>query len=75
MAAGESDIGSPRKAGDRSMVELVVYPGAYHAFDDPRFKAGIRVEAHWLQYNDAATQDAINHVCNFFERTLARSDR
>ncbi len=72
MAAGESDIGSPRRAGDRSMVELVVYPGTYHAFDAAglRFGLGVTAYGHWLQYNDAATRDAISRVHGFLERTL-----
>jgi dienelactone hydrolase len=70
MAAGESDsAGPPRRPGDRSMVELVVYPSTYHAFlaDLP---AGFRTPGHWLEYNDAAAHDAISRVHSFFERTL-----
>jgi dienelactone hydrolase len=74
MAAGESEIGSPRRPGDRSNIELVVYPGTYHSFDAAglRFELGISVMGHWLQYNDAATRDAMSRVRSFFERAKTR---
>jgi len=73
MAAGESDYGSPRKPGDRSIVELFVHPGTYHGFDLEvlQFELGVRSKGHWLQYNDAATRHAINRVRSFLGRTLS----
>jgi len=70
MVAGETGTyGPPRQPGDRSMVELVVYPDAHHSFVASELR-GIRMYGHWLQYNDAATQDAANRVRAFFGRTL-----
>lgn len=71
MAAGEAGAnGPPREPGDRSMVELVVYPDTHHAFVSSELRSGVRTYGHWRQYNDAATQDAANRVRSFFERTL-----
>src|SRR5215475_14951453 len=33
MVAGRSEIGVSRAPGDRSLIELVIYPGAHHGFD------------------------------------------
>jgi dienelactone hydrolase len=71
MAAGETGAyGPPRERGDRSMVELVVYPDTHHAFASSELRSGVRTYGHWRQYNDAATQDATSRVRAFFGRTL-----
>ena len=72
MIAGRSGIGLTRLVADRSMVRLVVYPGAYHSFDLPdlRFIDGFRAFGHWLAYDDAATRDAFKQVREFFHQTI-----
>jgi dienelactone hydrolase len=73
MVAGRSEIGISRSPGDRSLVELIVYPDAHHGFD----LAGIRFSGrtiflgHRLEYNDGATRDSIEKVRVFFRRTLS----
>ena len=73
MTAGRDDVGVSRTPGDRSMVELVVYPGAHHGFDiaDLRFTSGVQNQGHRLEYNDAATRDSIERVRSFLQRTLS----
>jgi dienelactone hydrolase len=70
MAVGKSGIGIARSPGDRSMVELVVYPDTHHSFLISALPSGTRFMGHWLQYNEAATEDASKRVRAFFERTL-----
>ncbi|MBX3499365.1 MAG: dienelactone hydrolase family protein [Alphaproteobacteria bacterium] len=74
MAAGRSEPGSPRKEGDRSMVELVVYPGVHHGFDllDVSLSPGrgITAHGHRVEYNEEAMRDAMRRVRAFLERTL-----
>ncbi|WP_296346287.1 dienelactone hydrolase family protein [Reyranella sp.] len=79
MVAGEAESGTyappygKRESGDRSMLELVVYPDTYHSFDaaNLRFGDGMRFLGHFLQYNDAATRDSVERVRTFLGRTLA----
>ena len=71
MAAGETGAyGPPREPGDRSKVELVVYPDTHHSFIASELRSGVRLYGHWLEYNEAAAQDASKRVRGFFERTL-----
>lgn len=71
MAAGRTGaFGPPREPGDRSMLELVVYPEAYHSFIAPALQGGVRMYGHWLQYDAAATRDASGRVRAFLARTL-----
>ena len=37
-----------RRAGKGAPVKLVIYPGAYHAFDVPSLGDGMRSFGHWL---------------------------
>lgn len=70
MVARKSGMGIARGPADRSMVELIVYPHAHHSFLASADRSGVRFMGHWLQYNEAATEDASNRVRAFLERTL-----
>ena len=75
-AAGCEDMvaGRAGPAGDRSNVKLIVYPGAYHAYDltdlglSPK---GFEFLGHHLEYNEAATRDSYLQVREFLKRTLS----
>ncbi|MEH2498960.1 dienelactone hydrolase [Bradyrhizobium sp. AZCC 1678] len=73
MAAGRSELGISRSPGDRSLVQLIIYPDAHHGFDlaGLRFTKGIKSSGHHLEYNDAATRDSIEKVRAFFRQTLS----
>ena len=43
---------------DSAPITLVIYPGAHHAFDVAELKPGRRSLGHWLEYNEAAAEDA-----------------
>ena len=73
MAAGRSELGISRSPGDRSLVQLIIYPDAHHGFDlaGLRFTNGIKSGGHRLEYNDAVTRDSIEKVRGFFRQTLS----
>jgi dienelactone hydrolase len=74
MAAGRTELGSPRRAGDRSSIELVVYPGAHHSFDVLELSLtpgrGVTTHGHRVEYNEEATRNAIVRVRDFLQRTI-----
>jgi dienelactone hydrolase len=74
MAAGRSELGAPRTPGDRSSIELVVYPGVHHDFDQlDLFLApgrGITLKGHRAEFNEEAMRDSIVRVRGFLQRTV-----
>jgi dienelactone hydrolase len=61
-----------QRAGKGAPVELVIYPGAYHAFDVPSFRDGKRSYGHWLKYDADAAQRSILEVHDFLSAELAK---
>jgi dienelactone hydrolase len=74
MAAGRSELGAPRGPGDRSSVELVVYPGAHHNFDVLDLALvrppGLTAYGHRVAFDEEATRDSIARVREFLQRTI-----
>lgn len=73
MAAGRPELGAPRTPGDRSSIELVVYPGVHHDFDQlDLFLApgrGITIKGHRAEFNEEA------RVRDFLQRTIGDRQR
>jgi dienelactone hydrolase len=78
---GELDDWTPAKdcelwmkwrAGQGAPVKLVVYPGAYHAFDVPTLRDGRRLFGHWLKYDPDAATRSISEMQEFLATELAR---
>lgn len=58
-------------------IELKVYDGAFHGFDDADLGTGFFIPGepggrHWLQYDRNAHQDAVGRVKRFFDNHLSR---
>ena len=74
MAAGRSELGAPRTSGDRSSIELVVYPGVHHSFDQLELSLaptrGITIKGHRAEFSEEATKDSIVRVRDFLRRTI-----
>jgi dienelactone hydrolase len=68
MAAQESDIGKVRAKGVSQPINLIVYPGATHAFDLPM--SPMRYMGHLVTYNEAAAKDAGEHLRVFLREML-----
>ena len=78
---GELDDWSPasdcerwmqRRADKGPPVKLVVYPGAYHAFDVPGLADGRRMFGHWLKYDADATARSVTEMHDFLAAQFAR---
>ena len=74
MVAGRSDWLMSRNPGDANLVQLIVYPGTFHAFDKPIYAHGQSVFGHWLKYNEGAVRDARQQIRVFLTQTLAPTD-
>jgi len=70
--ASDCDNWMQRRAGKGAPVKLVVYPGAYHAFDNPSALIGGRYFGHWLKYDAAAAQRAIDDMHDFLQAQFAK---
>jgi dienelactone hydrolase len=53
-------------------VHLIVYPGAGHVFDDPKFAGGRQVLGMWLQYDRDAAARSQGDLRDFLATQLAR---
>jgi dienelactone hydrolase len=63
-------VARPRDGG--AVLDLTIYPGAHHAFDNPKLAPGMRRFGHWLQYSEPAAADAWAKVLAFLAAHLSR---
>lgn len=59
-----------RRAGKGAPVKLVIYPGAYHAFDVPSLGDGMRSFGHWAKYDADAAARSILEMHDFLAAEL-----
>jgi dienelactone hydrolase len=75
MVDGRDDWGISRRKGEGAPMTLVVYPGAYHAFDAPGLQTPIQFFGHHLEFNQPATDRSINAVREFLEATIGGKEQ
>jgi dienelactone hydrolase len=69
LVEGRDDYGISRRSGDGVPIRLVVYPGAYHAFDAAKPNPTTFM-GHHLEFNQAATDRSIAAVREFLDATI-----
>jgi len=70
LAEGGDDYGVSRRPGQGAPIKLIVYPGAYHAFDAPALKTPRELLGHHLEYNQVAADQSAVALREFLDATL-----
>jgi dienelactone hydrolase len=74
MVDGRDDFGISRKRGEGAPIKLIVYPGAYHAFDAPNLETPKNLSGHHLEFNQSAADQSIDALHGFLDATIGRRD-
>lgn len=61
-----------QQSGTGDSVDLIVYPHAYHNFDNAALRTGINLFGHWLEYNEAAAERSIEDVRRFLLEVMGK---
>jgi dienelactone hydrolase len=75
LADGRDDYGISRQKGEGIPVKLVVYPGAYHAFDAPGLKTPRKFLGHHLEYNQSAADQSAAALREFLRATIGGKEQ
>jgi dienelactone hydrolase len=75
MVDRRDDWGISRQKGEGVPVQLIVYPGAYHAFDTSSLQMPIQYFGHHLEFNQSATNQSINAVRQFLDATIGTKEQ
>jgi dienelactone hydrolase len=70
LVAGRDSWGISRQKDRDIPIKLVVYPGAYHAFDAPNPKTPLEPSEHHLEFNQSATDEAAAALHGFLDATI-----
>jgi dienelactone hydrolase len=70
MVDGLDDWGISRQKREGAPIRLVVYPGAYHAFDVPGLQKPIQFFGHRLEFNQPAADQSVDAVHEFLDATI-----
>lgn len=74
MVEGRDDWGISRQRDQGIPMKLVVYPGAYHAFDVASRTTPTRILGHHLEFNQSATDQSIVALREFLDATIGRRE-
>jgi dienelactone hydrolase len=73
LAEGGDDYGVSRRR-EGSPIKLIVYPGAYHAFDLPSLEASKELLGHRLEYNQAAADQSAVALREFLDTVIGGTE-
>jgi dienelactone hydrolase len=72
LAAGQDDLGVSRQPGEGKPIQLVVYPGAYHAFDTSTLERPVTYFGHHIEFNQAVTEQSSEALHQFLQSMTER---
>ena len=75
MVDGRDDWGISRQKDQGVPIKLIVYPGAYHAFDAAGLTTPVQFFGHHLEFNQSAMEASVDALREFLYATLGRADR
>ena len=75
LVAGGDAWGISRQENRGIPIQLVVHPGAYHAFDAPALKVPREIEGHHLEFNQSATDQSIATLHEFLDMTIGSKEK
>jgi dienelactone hydrolase len=75
LAEGRDDWGISREKGQGIPIEIIVYPGAYHDFDIPRFRTPEKLLGHHLEFNEEARDRSVDALRKFLYATIGGKDK
>jgi dienelactone hydrolase len=70
LVEGSDDYGVSRRRGQGVPIKLIVYPGAWHAFDAPAIN--MLYLGHRLEYNQAAADQSAAALREFLDATIGK---
>jgi dienelactone hydrolase len=70
LVEGRDDLGISRQKGDGMPIRLIVYPGAYHAFDSPALRTPVQFFGHHLEFNQEAADRSAEALRDFLDATI-----
>ena len=70
MVEGREDWGISRHKGEGIPIRLIVYPGAYHAFDSPTLREPVQYFGHHLEFNQEAAERSAEALRDFLAATI-----
>jgi len=75
MVDGRDDWGISRQKSEGAPIKLLVYPGAYHAFDVPTLQTPTEFLGHRLEFNQPATERSTIALREFLDATIGGKEQ
>jgi dienelactone hydrolase len=73
LIAGQDDLGVSRQKSDGVPMQLIVYPGAYHAFDLPILQTPVTYFGHHVEFNKIASEQSSDTLREFLNSMIRGS--
>jgi dienelactone hydrolase len=73
--ASDCELWTKWQVGRGAPARLVVYPGAYHAFDVSALAEGRKSFGHWVKYDASAAAGSVQQMQSFLATELSRERR